>query len=418
MPPAFGIIADDFTGAVMVAALLEGQGIACPVLFAAQGAGGLPGARVVIAAARSRTVPVAEALAEIAALHGALTKAGCTRIAYKACASFDSTPQGNIGPAADFLAARAGRRPVLLSAGFPRFGATVHQGYLFYRNRLVTDSIKRHDPLTPMEDADLVRFLGRQTAEKVGLINHLTLRRGDGALALKDLTEAGMGHVLCDASDDDDVAASVALALDSGLPVVASDPLIVGLAQALGMGAPPLPRPQAPAPGRVAVLAGSTGPVVLAQLAALSQSHPVLILDILAAEGVPTLLARALDWAAQQSGSFAISTAPEAEALAQSQRAFGALGAARRAEDILGQVAQGLRARGIDRFAVAGGETSGAVVAALDLTRARALPEGALGPGECLSDQGEPLWLFLKPGKLGGDHILAQAIAQGEGRSP
>ncbi|MDQ0323448.1 uncharacterized protein YgbK (DUF1537 family) [Pararhizobium capsulatum DSM 1112] len=65
-----------------------------------------------------------------------------------------------------------------MSAGFPRFGTTVHQGYMFYRGRLVSESIKRFDPLTPMSDPDLLRFLGRQTPHKVALLNHATLLKG------------------------------------------------------------------------------------------------------------------------------------------------------------------------------------------------------------------------------------------------
>jgi uncharacterized protein YgbK (DUF1537 family) len=91
MAPAIGIIADDFTGAVMVAGMLEGRGIACPVLFHPDGRA--EGAGALVAATRSRTVAPAEALAGIAAWHDALTAAGCRRIAYKACASFDSTPR-------------------------------------------------------------------------------------------------------------------------------------------------------------------------------------------------------------------------------------------------------------------------------------------------------------------------------------
>lgn len=412
MAPVIGIIADDFTGAVMVAGMLEGLGVHSPVLFHPDGAAGAGGAAL-IAAARSRTVPVEQALTEIAALHAALTAAGCARIAYKACASFDSTAQGNIGPAADFLADKAGRRPVLLSAGFPRFGATVHQGYLFYRNRLVSDSIKRLDPLTPMEDPDLVRFLGRQTPHGFSLINHATLHLGLPAArtALQALVQTGVGHVLLDASDDDDVAVSADLATGLDLPVVASDPLIVALTQRLAAGAPPAP-PVPPAPtGPVAVLAGSTGPVVMAHLAAFRAQHPVLTLDLSHPQGAPALVAEALDWAAAQRGPFAVSTATDAEGLARSQAMHGPLGAARLAEAVLAGVAAGLHARGIRRFVVAGGETSGAVVAALGLTRARALPEGRLGLGQCVADGDAPLWLFLKPGKLGAEDVLLQAVA-------
>lgn len=415
MHPVLGIIADDFTGAVMVAALLEGRGVPCPVLFRHDGLASSTGPGALVAAARSRTVEVGKAMAEIAAWYDALSAAGCRRIAYKACATFDSTEAGNIGPAADFLAGQSGRRPVLMSAGFPRYGATVHHGYLFYRNRLVSDSIKRLDPLTPMSDPDLVRFLGHQTPHAVGLVSHLTLAQGAEAAqrALAELVAGGAGHVLFDASDDDDVALTADLAAQSGLPVVASDPLIVELAVRLCGPVLPAPPPAAPPPGRVAVLAGSTGPVVLGQLEALN--HPVLVLDLLDPRRPEAVVADALDWSDRQAGSFAISTATDAEGLARSQAAHGAIGAARLAEDLLGRIARGLHQRGLRRFVVAGGETSGAVVAALALGAARALVEDELGPGVCLSQGSDPVWLFLKPGKLGSQDVLLRAIQRGEG---
>jgi uncharacterized protein YgbK (DUF1537 family) len=414
MPPGFGIIADDFTGAVMVAGMLETEGLACPVLFRA---GAVPpaGARLVVVAGRTRTVPVDEALAEMALLHDTLAGAGCGRIAYKACASFDSTAAGNIGPAADFLAARAGRRPVLMSAGFPRFGATVHQGYLFYRGRLVSESIKRLDPLTPMEDPDLVRFLGRQTPHPVALVGHATLRQGVRAArtALAQRVAEGAGHVLCDASDDGDVEVTAGLAAALGLPVVASDPLIVALARRLGRGAPPLPVPPAPAPGPAVVIAGSTGPVVLAQLAAFAARHPVRSLDLTDPRGPAAVVAEALAWTACQQGPLAVTTAADAAGLERSQAAHGALPAARLAERLLSDVARGLHDRGHRRFVVAGGETSGAVVAALGPASARALPEGPLGLGVCIAGNADPVSLYLKPGKLGADDILLRAVTEG-----
>ena len=413
MAPVLGIIADDFTGAVMVAGMLETAGIACPVVFDPAAITSDEAAPVLMVAARSRTVPVAEAIAEVAGIADRLAAAGCAQLAYKACASFDSTEAGNIGPAADLLAARAGRRPVLMSAGFPRFGATVHQGYLFYRGRLVSDSIKRLDPLTPMNDPDLVRFLGKQTPHSVGLIGHGTLVKGLGAAqdALARLIEAGMGHVLCDASDDADIEVTADLAVARGLPVVASDPLIVALARRLAQGAAVDPLAVRMPRGPVAILAGSTGPVVLEHLAVLGRSYPVLVLDVLDPRSEAAVVAEALDWAARQAGPFAISTATDAEGVARTQAALGPLGAARRAEALLGAVAAGLRDWGQRRFVVAGGETSGAVVAALGVGRVRALVEGVLGLGLCVTDGDDPVALYLKPGKLGAADVLAQAAS-------
>jgi uncharacterized protein YgbK (DUF1537 family) len=407
-----GIIADDFTGALMVAGYLEAAGIHCPVVFDAAAVTGA--APVIIAGTRTRTVPVPEALAQVKRMAKAFLAAGFTRLAYKACASFDSTADGNIGPAADLLADLQGLRPVLVSAGFPRFGSTVHQGYLFYRGRLVSESIKRFDPLTPMPDPDLVRFLGHQTPHRIGLVPHATLRRGReaAAAALDAQTGDGAGHVLFDTTDDDDVEIAADLAASRTCIVAASDPLIIAYATRLAPGAataPPLP-PFGDGPG--AVLAGTVGPVILSQLAAFQSAHPVLTLDLLDPRGEAAVIAAALDWAAPliAKGPFAISTATDQNGVARAQAALGPAGAARRAEHLLGAIAVGLRERGVRRLVVAGGETSGAVVSALGITSVRALPEGPIGTGFCITDGPDPLSLYLKPGKLGADDILLRAL--------
>jgi len=413
MQRALGIVADDFTGALMVACYLESAGVHCPVLF--DPGADIPPSAVVIAGTRTRTVPVAEALDQLARFADAFTRAGCKRLAYKACASFDSTEDGNIGPGADYLADRAGMRPVLMSAGFPRFGTTVHQGYMFYRGRLVSESIKRFDPLTPMSDPDLVRFLGRQTPHRIALLNHATLLKGPEAAisAIEAFASEGAGHVLLDTTDDGDVVVSASIAAEMPCVVVASDPLVIAYATRLGRAeaSEKVAWPQH-VDGPAAVLAGSVGPVVLAQLAAFSEYFPVLKLDLTDPAGEEGLVSHALDWADGRIGErpFAISTAAGPQEVAAVQAAFGPIAAARRAERILGAIAKGLRDRGVRRFVVAGGETSGAVVDALGITAVRALPEGKLGTGFCVSSGAIPLSLYLKPGKLGADDILLRAI--------
>jgi uncharacterized protein YgbK (DUF1537 family) len=416
MGPAFGIIADDFTGALMVAGYLEEAGIYCPVVFDAAAVDEVAAAPVVVLAGRTRTIPVAEALAEARRLADALDAIGCARVAYKACASFDSTEAGNIGPIADLLADRYGRRPVLMSAGFPEFACTVHQGYLFYRGRLVSESIKRLDPLTPMSDPDLARFLGRQTPHQVGLVAHATLCRGlaEAERAVDRLAAEGCGHVLFDTTDDRDAAVSAQVAARRQAVVAASDPMIVALAGHLvpadRRSPPPAPRRAA---GPAAVLVGSVGPVAEAQLASFGSRHPVLRIDVSDGRADAAVVASGLDWAGERIGAapFAVTTAADAEGVARAQAAMTAVGAARRAERLLGAVAAGLAARGVRRFVVSGGETSGAVVAALGVRRVRSLPRGPFGTGFCVSEAAEPTALYLKPGKLGADDVLLAALA-------
>ncbi|WP_246102661.1 four-carbon acid sugar kinase family protein [Methylobacterium terricola] len=406
-----GIIADDLTGAVMVAGTIEAAGIAAPVLLDGSAPDGA-GSGLVVYATRTRLAPAAEAVAEVARLADRLDAAGCAQVAYKACATFDSTDAGNIGPVADLLALRYGQRPLLLSAGLPRFGTTVHQGYLFYRGRLVTESIKRFDPVTPMSDPDLVRSLGRQTRARVVSLSHRWLAAGlEAARAeLSDLAAEGAEMVLLDCSDEADAATGARLARDDRA-TIGSDPHIVALALLRGTRSEET-RPR-PVDGPGAVLVGSVGPVARAQAAAFAAEDPVLILDIADDRPEPALVAEALDWATGRIGErpLAVATRGEAEAVAQAQARYGAMGAARRAERVLGAVAAGLVARGVRRLVVSGGETSGAVATALGIARVRALPDGALGGGFCRAEAPVPLSLLLKPGKLGADTIFHDALA-------
>jgi uncharacterized protein YgbK (DUF1537 family) len=415
MAPSLGIIADDFTGGLMVAGYIEELGIHCPVAYDPVAIAELEDAPVVVAAGRTRTIPLPDALAATAEMADALDAIHCERIAYKACATFDSTETGNIGPIADFLADRLGARPVIMSAGFPAFEITVHQGYLFVAGRLVTESHKRFDPLTPMPDPDLVRFLGHQTPHPVRLINHRALQQGAAHVhaLLDDFSRAGVGHVLMDVTDDGDVVTSAEVAAARQCTVAAGDSLIIGLADRLVQASrrkpPPAPRH---VNGPAAVFVGSVGPIAESQLKCFAETHPIHVLDLLDPRGEEVAVADALAWArALTDGKpFAVATTTSSEGVKRAQAALGAIGAARRAERMLAAVATGLRASGIRRFIVSGGETSGAIVAGLNISRVRSFPKGKNGTGFCVAEDGEPLSLYLKPGKMGSADVLLRAL--------
>lgn len=409
-----GIIADDFTGGLMIAGYIEDAGIACPVLFDKNEIAALDPCDVVVVGTRTRLAPAQEAVAEVQAIAERFDQAGCTKIAYKVCASFDSTDDGNIGPVADLLAARYEQKPLLLSAGFPRFGTTLHQGYLFYRNRLVSESIKRFDPLTPMSDPDMVRTLSRQTKAKVGLLPHAALHAGvdAGRSRLEQLSAEGNDYILMDCSDDTDAEVGAALA-GSDRVTIGSDAHIIAFAKVFAGNGPDtrLPAPRH-AEGPAAVLVGSVGPVATAQLAEFQRHHPVLVLDILDDRAEAALVEDALRWADQHIGTdpIALTTAANQDAVEEAQRLHGPLVAARKAERLLASVAKGLVERGVRRLAVAGGETSGSIVESLGIKKVRAFPESELGTGFCVAEAPMHLSLYLKPGKLGADDILLRAV--------
>ena len=95
--------------------------------------------------------------------HGCGRRAPSRSTSY--CSTFDSTPQGNIGPVTDALMARLGTDFTIATPAFPDNKRTVFKGYLFVGDVLLNESGMQHHPLTPMTDPNLLRVLAAQTAQ-------------------------------------------------------------------------------------------------------------------------------------------------------------------------------------------------------------------------------------------------------------
>ena len=105
-------------------------------------------------------------------------------------------------------------------------------------------------------------------------------------------------------------------------------------------------------------------------------------------------------------------TAP-ADELKAVQSELGAMQAGALVEGCFAQIARGLVDLGVRRLVVAGGETSGAVVQALNVTRLRIGP--AICPGVPWTQADDrpherPLHLALKSGNFGGPDFFDEAL--------
>ncbi|MBX3635744.1 MAG: four-carbon acid sugar kinase family protein, partial [Rubrivivax sp.] len=183
-----GCIADDFTGATDLANNLVRAGMRTVQLIGAPAPGdAVPDADAVVVALKSRTAPVAEAVAASLASARWLRAAGAPQTYFKVCSTFDSTPAGNIGPVALALADLVGTAIVPVTPAFPEAGRTVFQGHLFVGAQLLSDSPMRLHPLTPMTDANLVRVLQAQlpAGVRVGLVDHRTVAAGAAAITAR-----------------------------------------------------------------------------------------------------------------------------------------------------------------------------------------------------------------------------------------
>ena len=413
-----GAVADDITGATDLCLMLTRSGLRTVQIIGVPTAGAaLPDADAVVIALKSRTIPASDAVAMSVAAARALMAGGAGQLLFKYCSTFDSTDAGNIGPVTAALMALTGTDLTIACPAFPANGRTVYQGHLFVGDRLLSDSPMRDHPLTPMHDGNLVRVLARQTALPVGLVAHEAVRSGVGGLraAFQRARDAGQRIVIADALTDADLMVLGAACADMPL-VTGGSGIAMGLAQnfvAAGkVKTGEMPTTMRAPPGRSAVLAGSCAVATLGQLeAARAAGLPVLALDAGAlAEGRQTA-EQAADWAIRQPGlpPPVICSSSDPAALARIHARLGREASGTLVEQTLADIACRLQASGFTRFVIAGGETSGAVVAALGVQSLRIGPE--IDPGvpwtRCID--GPDVALALKSGNFGARDFLVRA---------
>jgi uncharacterized protein YgbK (DUF1537 family) len=124
------------------------------------------------------------------------------------------------------------------------------------------------------------------------------------------------------------------------------------------------------------------------------------------------VVAQALAFAQDSAQTVLIYATTSPDEVKTVQRELGVERAGSLVEQALGEIALGLRNAGVRRFVVAGGETSGAVVQALNV---QLLQIGAqIDPGvpATVSTRGEPLALALKSGNFGGRDFFSKALTQ------
>lgn len=412
-----GAIADDFTGATDLAAMLVRHGMTAVQTIGIP-EGPAPEADAVVVALKTRTAPPAQAVAESRAALAWLRAAGARQFFFKYCSTFDSTEAGNIGPVADALLRDLGAGFALACPAFPANARSVFQGHLFVGSALLNESGMEHHPLTPMTDPNLVRVLSRQTDGTVGLVPYATVAKGPEAIrrAMTALAEQGRRYAIVDAVDDAQLHAIGRAA--------AAHPLVTG-GSGVAMGLPEnfraaglLPHRDNPAAlpelaGTAAILAGSCSRATLGQVAFAREHIPSFALDPLRTQDAAALAEAALAWAAAQPpGPVLIAASAPPDQVAAVQRRLGREAAGALLEDAMARIAPALVARGVRRLIVAGGETSGAVVRALGVRSLRIGPEIDPGvPWTHAEGTGPALRLALKSGNFGARDFFLKALA-------
>ncbi|MGY5778369.1 3-oxo-tetronate kinase [Rhizobium sp. LEGMi135b] len=413
-----GCIADDFTGATDLAALLARSGLPVSLRI------GIPRekrdrsetAAFEVIALKCRTSTVDTAVKQARQALDWLKEAGANRFFWKYCSTFDSTAEGNIGPVAEMLMAETGTTQTIYCPAFPENGRSVFMGHLFVGEQLLSESPMKDHPLTPMRDSSLARLLKPQVNGGVGLANRNVVLKGAAALKarLEQLGSEGIRHVIVDAVCDDDLrtiaAASFDMTLLTGGSAIAGQLpqfyIEQGLAS-LSEHRQALPK----VAGGSIVLSGSCSAMTRRQVAHYAGKIASLRLDpiALAEEGAGT----ALEWLRQQSPSAPklIYATAEPDEVRLAQERLGRDKAGQVVEDALSEIARAAFDCGTRRFVVAGGETSGAITQALGVTHLAIGPEIAPGvPWTFAIAEGEAIALALKSGNFGGESFFTDAF--------
>lgn len=413
-----GIIADDFTGATDIAGMLVKNGMRTIQTIGLPAEGTIPDdVDAVVVALKTRSIPAAEAVAQSLDALKALQAAGCVRFFFKYCSTFDSTDRGNIGPVGDALLDALGAAQAIYCPAFPENGRTIFFGHLFVGDLLLSDTHMRHHPLNPMTDSSLVRVLARQTKHKVGLVPLRQVQAGSASLraALDKLAADGVRHVIVDAVADTDLGI-IGEAVGDDRLVTGGSGVALGLPAAYRRrklldhksGADMLPR----VGGASAVLAGSCSAATLGQIASFKGAHLALDTDAIC-RGEP-VGDGALAWARDKlgNGPILLSASDKPEAVKALQAKYGVEKSSHAIEGTMATLAKGLVGAGVGRLVVAGGETSGAVVGALDVTALRIGPEIDPGVPWTASVGGKPLLLALKSGNFGAPDFFNKAFTR------
>lgn len=413
----YGAVADDFTGATDLAGNWRSRGLRTTVLLGVPGAGEPTASAAehdaVVLAQKIRSIDPGQARAAARAAGEHLLGLGCSQLYDKYCSTFDSTPEGNIGPIADELSALTGASHAVVVPSFPGAGRTVYQGHLFVFDQLLDESPMRHHPLNPMTDSSLARLLTPQTDRPITQIGLAEVRQGADTLRERIRAAAQEAHyIVVDAIDNSDLAVIAA--------ATANDALVTG-GSGIALGMPQADRALAQVravAGRKLVLSGSASAMTQQQVQHAQSRMPAWRADIDKMLADPAAaVAETVDWIVRNWQSN-----PDAPVLVYSVADPADVTRARAAtaeasahfERFFADVVAAAAPKGLGQLIVAGGETSGSVVEALGIGMLDVGDQLAPGVSWLLgsSASGFTCNLVLKSGNFGAVSLFTDAWSE------
>ena len=412
-----GIIADDFTGATDIANTLAKERINTVQIIGVPDTNTtIDNAKAVVVALKSRSIPPNEAVQQSLDTLNWFKLHEVKQIIFKYCSTFDSTKHGNIGPVADVLIDALNSQIAIICPAFPENNRTIYMGHLFVGTELLSESPLKDHPLNPMRDSNLIRLMESQSKYKAGLIQLNEVRNGPQSIkrSINKLSKEGFRYAVADSITNDDL-----IALGSA---VSNHPLVTG-SSGIGFGIsrdlqPKISKTNVKSvkvsniSGKSIILAGSCSKTTRSQLARVIDLWPSIKLDVAKIVKNKKTKFELIEWARNQPTDqpVVIFSSSSKKEILELQRDFEIRNVGKLIEKIFADIAESLVKSGFRKLIVAGGETSGAVVSALNIKKLRIGQE--ISPGipwtETYSDP--KLALALKSGNFGDQDFFIKAI--------
>uniref|UniRef100_UPI00092FCC0E 3-oxo-tetronate kinase n=1 Tax=Photorhabdus heterorhabditis TaxID=880156 RepID=UPI00092FCC0E len=358
-----GVIADDFTGATDIASFMVQSGWRVVQLLVAPDENTVVPQNIdaIVISLKSRSCPVDEAVNNsLKSCRWLRQEAGCQRIFFKYCSTFDSTSKGNIGPVTDALMGELNADITLICPALPVNGRTVVHGHLFVNGQLVNKSGMQHPPITPMKDANLIRLMEQQAQGKTGLVDLTCVHQGEQAIRkqLNKLQQQGIRYAVVDAMSMNDLL-PIASAVSELTLVTGGSGLGAALASTNTGKLLSPPQPEGATPPaqnrRTVILSGSCSVMTNKQVAQYQKLAPTQSLDIGLCLHDPQYAGQLVEWIMQPSEN---NLAPMLystqlpETLQKIQQQYGATTASEAIENTFASIVKSLQQREIDQYAV------------------------------------------------------------------
>lgn len=412
--PFFGCVADDFTGASDAASFLVKGGMSVQLF------NGIPGeecrvikdVQAVVIALKSRTQKTDEAVSDTIEALKWMTQKGVKQFYLKYCSTFDSTPEGNIGPVADAAMELLNVPYTILCPALPINGRTVEQGKLYVNGVPLQESPMKSHPLTPMWDCRIANLMRPQSKYACVEIwrEQLYKTEEEIRISLEHSASAGPFYVIPDYQEDID-GERIAKIFGDLVLLTGGSGLLEPLAIRLCRSEKKQRKVDIRAEGAAIMLAGSCSSATLKQIQYYKELggitykiNPKAMLEGKESMGDAWTFVEK-NWGK----TVLVYSSDTAESVKEAQQS-GAQKVAGMLEQAAAMLAERAVRSGILRIIVAGGETSGAVTKRLGFSSYQIGESVAPGVPVMIPVENEKIRLVLKSGNFGGSDFFERVL--------